>query len=244
MRYLVKISYDGSKFYGFQRQNDKNSVQSEIEKHLSTYFNQKILIKGAGRTDRGVHAKGQHFHFDYDDSIDLLKLKKYLNHNLIYIKVKKIKSVSDDFHSRFSVIKKHYMYKISFNKKDYNSDYLLYSKRLDINEMKNASKCFIGVHNFQNFVSGERNNYECIIYKIRFVRHFNKLTIHFYGKSFYRYMVRNMVGALIDVGKGRAKIEDIQSLLSSPKTDKMLSTAPAKGLTLVNIYYKMCKNSK
>ena len=241
MRYLLKISYDGSKFYGFQRQNDKINVQSEIEKCLSTVFNEQILIKGAGRTDRGVHAKGQYLHFDSEKMIDSKTIKRCLNKNLKNIKIKKVMNVSDDFHSRFSVVKKHYMYKISFNKKNYNSDYVLYSRKLNIKEMKKAAKCFIGIHNFQNFVSGTRDKYECIIYKIRFVKRFNNLTIHFYGKSFYRYMVRNMVGALIDVGKGRATINDIKKLLTSSKTDKMLSTAPAKGLTLVNIYYKMYK---
>lgn len=237
MRYLLKISYDGSKFYGFQRQKDKLTIQNEIEKYLSVFFGEKIFIKGAGRTDRGVHALGQYLHFDSLNKQSPLKLKKYLNRNLSNIKVLKVTFVSDNFHSRFSVKMKHYKYRISFSKKDFHSNYILYSKKLDLHKMKEASKCFLGVHNFQNFVSGERDNYECIIYKIRFVRFFNHLTIHFYGKSFYRYMVRNMVGALIDVGKGKATINDILDLLNSPKTDKMLSTAPAKGLTLVNIYY-------
>lgn len=237
MRYFLRISYDGSKFYGFQRQNTERSVQSEIENELSSLFNEPIKIKGAGRTDRGVHAKGQCLHFDSLKEIDSTKIKKELNHNLINISVKECRIVSDNFHARFSVKKKHYYYKISFNKKDFNSEYVYYHKPLDIKKMKEASKEFIGVHNFQNFVSGERDNYECIIYRIKFRKFNNRLTIHFYGKSFYRYMVRNMVGALIDVGKGKNTKEDIVNLLNSPKTDKMLSTAPAKGLTLDKIYY-------
>lgn len=237
MRYLIEMSYDGSKFYGFQRQNNLRSVQSDIEHALSTYFNKDIQIKGAGRTDRGVHANGQRAHFDIDSDINVKLLKKYLNSNLSDIKIKELEHVSDDVHSRFSVKRKHYSYKISFDNKDYGSLYKFYQKKLDIKLMKEASKQFIGVHNFQNFVSGTRDNYECIIYKIKFVKRFNNLTIHFYGKSFYRYMVRNMVGALTDVGKGKASMKDIKKLLTSPKTDKVLSTAPAEGLTLVNIYY-------
>ena len=103
--------------------------------------------------------------------------------------------------------------------------------------MKSASKLFIGVHDYRNFVSGFRDDYTCVIYKIKFRKFKNKLIIHFYGKSFYRYMVRNLVGALIDVGKGKANNSNITLLLNSSKTDKMLSTAPAKGLTLVKIYY-------
>ncbi|MBR5662076.1 MAG: tRNA pseudouridine(38-40) synthase TruA [Bacilli bacterium] len=237
MRYLIKISYDGSKFYGFQRQNNLRSVQKDIEDILSSYFGYDIKIKGAGRTDRGVHAKGQMAHFNIDKSVSISKLKKFINKQATDFKIRKIHMVSDDIHSRFSVKKKHYSYKISFDKKDFDSEYFYYQKKLDIKEMKQASKLFIGVHNFQNFVSGTRDNYDCIVYNIKFRKIFNKLTIHFYGKSFYRYMVRNMVGALIDVGKHKAKPERITELLNSKKTDKMLSTAPAKGLTLEKIYY-------
>lgn len=237
MRYLMEISYDGSKFYGFQRQNNLRSIQLDIENALSMYFGYPIIIKGAGRTDRGVHAKGQRAHFDINNNINISKLKKFLNSELKNITIKNIKKVSDSVHSRFSVKKKHYSYRITFDKTKYNSEYMYFQNNLDIKKMKIASREFIGVHNFQNFVSGLRDNNECIIYNIRFKKNFNELVIHFYGKSFYRYMVRNMVGALIDVGKHKVYIERITELLNSPKTDKMLSTAPAKGLTLEKIYY-------
>lgn len=237
MRYLIEMSYDGSKFYGFQRQKNLRSVQNDIETLLTKYFNKDIKIKGAGRTDRGVHANGQRAHFDVEEIVNTHDLNKFLNNGITDLKVKNIKCVPDNIHSRFSVKKKHYSYKISFNNKDYNSDYLYFQKNLNIKLMKKASKLFLGVHNFQNFVSGTRDNYECIIYKIKFRKFMNILTIHFYGKSFYRYMVRNMVGALIDVGKHKAKPERISELLNSEKTDKMLSTVPAKGLTLEKIYY-------
>lgn len=237
MRYFLVVSYDGSKFYGFQRQNDKKSVQNEIEYNLTKLFGEKIEIKGAGRTDKGVHAQGQCLHFDSKREINTRSLKNSLNHLLENIKVKKCKVVGDEFHSRFSVKKKHYKYTITFNSDEYNSDYMYFQKKLNIKKMKDASKLFLGVHNFQNFVSGTRDDYTCIIYKIKFTYFHKHLTIHFYGKSFYRYMVRNLVGALVDVGKGKADNNSIINLLNCEKTDKMLSTAPAKGLTLVKIYY-------
>lgn len=237
MRYLLRISYDGSKYYGFQRQNNLKSVQRDIELMLSTFFQKEIIIKGAGRTDRGVHAKGQCAHFDVDAEFNPSELKRYMNKKLDYAKIRSITRVSDDFHARFSVLRKHYSYAISFSRKDFNNDYCFFQKNLDIKLMKKASKLFLGIHNFQNFVSGTRDNYDCIIYKIKFRKYFNKLIIHFYGKSFYRYMVRNLVGALIDVGKYKVKPERITELLNSDKTDRMLSTAPAKGLTLEKIYY-------
>ena len=237
MRYLLVMKYDGSKFYGFQRQKDLDSVQKFIEDKLSEYFKKDIIIKGAGRTDRGVHAKGQCAHFDIDEKFSLLDLKKYLNKNLNNIYIKKIYPKNDSFHARFSVRKKHYSYKITFNKNKYDSQYMYFQQKLDLNNMKKAAKYFLGIHNFQNFVSGTRDNYDCIIYKIHFRKRFNSLVIHFYGKSFYRYMVRNMVGALIDVGKHKVDPIRIKELLNMKKTDNMLSTAPAKGLTLEKIYY-------
>lgn len=237
MRYFLVIKYNGEDFYGFQRQNNLRTVQGEIEKVLSEIFEEQVLIKGAGRTDRGVHATGQCAHFDIDKAIKTSIIKKHLNSNIKGLHIKACKIVDDELHSRFSVKKKHYKYRISFNYKDKNSEKVYFHKKLDVYRMKQASKLFLGVHNFQNFVSGSRDNYECVIYKIKFKHFFNHLTIHFYGKSFYRYMVRNLVGALIDVGKFKATNDDILSLLNGKKTDKMLSTAPAKGLTLVKIYY-------
>ena len=124
-----------------------------------------------------------------------------------------------------------------FNRNKINDNTCFYVSKFDINLAKNAAKKFIGVHNFQNFVSGTRDNYDCIIYKIKFKRKKDGILIKFYGKSFYRYMVRNLVGAIIDVAKKKKDISYIDYLLNSNKTDKMLSTAPAKGLTLEKIYY-------
>lgn len=237
MRYFLVIKYKGQDFYGFQRQNDKVTVQGTIEEELTNIFSEEILVKGAGRTDRGVHANGQCLHFDSDKVINTKLIKNIINKNNNNIIIKKCKIVSDDFHSRFSVKRKFYSYYITFNRNKINDNTCFYVSKFDINLAKKAAKKFIGVHNFQNFVSGTRDNYDCIIYKIKFKRKKDGILIKFYGKSFYRYMVRNLVGAIIDVAKKKKDISYIDYLLNSNKTDKMLSTAPAKGLTLEKIYY-------
>ena len=131
-----------------------------------------------------------------------------------------------------------YVYKINLG--EYNpilKDYVNQNvNNLDIKAMKKASKVFLGVHNFKNFVSGERDNYDCIIYKIKFKVVDNILEIEFTGKSFYRYMVRNLVGAMIEVGRGKIDIIDVKKVLDL-QINKTLFTAPANGLYLEKVIY-------
>lgn len=234
-RVLLTISYDGSKFSGFQRQNNARNIQGEIEKVLTNMYNSPIAIKGAGRTDAKVHAKGQCAHVDIPFKIK--NFKKELNNNLIDIKIKKIKYVNDEFHARFSVKKKIYVYKLLVKKK-YKSDYFgVYHYDLDYKKMREASKLFVGFHNFKNFVAGHRDNYEAIIDDIYIFRIKNRFYFIFIGKSFYRYMVRNIVGALIDVGRGSAEVSTIEEMLQTENFDKRLATAKAEGLFLCKIKY-------
>ena len=233
MKYLMSIKYDGSRFNGFQRQKNARNVQSEIEKALSKYLDEPVIIKGAGRTDKGVHAYDQKVHFETQKSIK--GLKGYLNKSLMDIKIKKIKLVSDNFHARFSVKNKTYIYIISFDKND-DKRYYLYQKSLNIKSMKKCAKLFEGTHNFQNFVSGQRDSYTSTIKSIKFYKLFKRLYIVFNGRSFYRYMVRNLVGSLIQVGKNKVSITEIENMINC-KIEKMPNTAPANGLYLVKIRY-------
>jgi tRNA pseudouridine38-40 synthase len=240
MRYLISISYDGSKFQGFQRLKNNESVQGLIEKALTKINKEQVIIKGAGRTDRGVHALNQKAHFDLNINITPDNLKKAIN-SLVkpYIYITDCKIVDDNFHARFLVKEKTYIYKINLG--DYNpllNNYVNQeNSNLDINLMKKASKEFLGIHNFKNFVSGERENYEAIIYSIKFKKKNNILEIEFKGKSFYRYMVRNLVGALIEVGKHKIDIEMLKNMLIDYENKIQLPTAPSCGLYLFDIKY-------
>lgn len=239
MYYLIRIAYDGSKFYGFQRLNKKESVQKVIEDALTVINKKKVVVKGAGRTDRGVHALDQCVSFKLDVIIDKEGLKKALN-SLVepYIYIREVIEVDENFHARFSVKKKQYLYKINLG--EYNpllSDYVYQSKyKLDINKMKEVAKLYIGIHDFTNFVSGERDNNDCIIYDINFEKVNDILEIRFEGKSFYRYMVRNLVGMMIEVGRGKDDISKVKEMLAA-KEIKPGYTAPASGLYLEKIEY-------
>lgn len=239
MRYLIKVKYDGSKFCGFQRLNDEPSIQKEIEDVLSKIFKEQVEIKGAGRTDRGVHALGQMAHFDVDKLIPPQNLKRAINRLLNkYIYVDDCQIVDENIHARFSVKEKTYVYKICTG--DYNplnKDYYWNCNyQLDIDLMKECANLFIGGHDFENFVSGERDSYNAIVSDIDIIVDKDIIQLTFKGKSFYRYMVRSLVGAIVDVGRGKNTLEEVTKSLNK-KSNQRFNVAPANGLYLVDIKY-------
>lgn len=239
MNCLMIISYDGSKFYGFQRLNDLTSVQKTLEEALCKICKTDVVVKGAGRTDRGVHAYGQCVSFKVNINITLEGLKDALNSMIKpYIYVKDIIEVDEGFHARFSVVDKEYIYKINIG--EYNpllSDYVYQCEyQLNVEKMKEVSKLYLGGHNFHNFVSGERDNYDAIINSIDFKMEDDILNIIFNGKSFYRYMVRNLVGMMIEVGRGKEDIKKVEEMLNTKK-EMFGFTAPSCGLYLNKINY-------
>lgn len=239
VKYLIKVAYDGSKFYGFQRLNEEPSVQKFLETTLTKINKKEVTVKGAGRTDRGVHALGQCVAFDLDINISTHGLKKALNSMLEpYVYVTEVREVSKDFSVRYDVDKKIYKYRINLG--EYNpiiADYIFQCQyKLDINKMKDVAQLFLGVHDFHNFVSGERDDYTSIVYDIDFVINDGILDIIFQGKSFYRYMVRNLVGAMIEVGRGKIDISYVEKMLTT-KENMTIFTAPACGLYLESVKY-------
>lgn len=240
MRYLASVSYDGSKFYGFQKLNNHKTVQNELEKALTKINKTIVFVKGAGRTDRGVHAFNQCVHFDLTIDITTDGLQKALNSLVdpgLYINY--VEEVNNDFHARFDVKKKIYQYVINLGDYDaIDNDYIYnYNHKLNIKKMKKAAKELIGFHSYKNFTSGSRDNYNSVLYKIKFKRKKDILLITYEGKSFYRYMVRNLTGVLISVGEGKLTIENVKDLLNDKKKNINYITAPPNGLYLVNIKY-------
>jgi tRNA pseudouridine38-40 synthase len=240
MRYLAKISYDGSKFYGFQKLNDHKSVQEEVEKALTKINKDLVLVKGAGRTDRGVHAYNQGISFDLNIDISPERLQDAVNSVIdknIY--VNEIRLVDDNFHARFDVKEKNYEYRINMGKVDViSNDYVYnYNHKLNVRKMKKASKYLVGMHSYKAFVSGYRDNYNGHIREIKIKQKKDILFITFKGKSFYRYMVRNMVGALMLVGENKCEPFIIKEMLECEKRLGNYMTVPASGLYLVDIKY-------
>lgn len=240
MRYLMKVSYDGSGFYGFQRLNEYRTVQKVLEEALGVINKGDVLVKGASRTDKGVHAYGQMIHFDIDYDIPVDRLMYAVNRILDNdIRVLDCKKVGNDFHARFNVKRKKYVYKINLGDFDcLKSRYFLQVyEKLDIDKMRECAKVFLGYHDFRNFVAGERDNYLMCVEDIKFNMNNDILEIEFLGKSFYRYMVRNMVGAMLEVGMHKKEICDVSKMLDDYMIKKQMMTAQACGLYLMDIEY-------
>lgn len=236
----MKVSYDGSGFYGFQRLNEYRTVQKVLEEALGVINKGDVLVKGASRTDKGVHAYGQMVHFDIDYDIPADRLMYAVNRILDNdIRVLDCKKVDNDFHARFNAKRKKYVYKINLGDFDCLKSrfFLQVFEKLDIDKMRECAKVFLGCHDFRNFVAGERDNYLMCVEDIKFNMNNDILEIEFVGKSFYRYMVRNMVGAMLEVGMHKKEICDVSKMLDDYMIKKQMMTAPACGLYLMDIEY-------
>lgn len=246
MRYLITFSYDGSKFKGYQKQPRLKTVQGEIEKALKELSGKYISISGSGRTDAGVHAINQKAHFDLEMNITCDKLQKALNSFLSdYIYIKKVEEVSVDFHARFNVSAKEYIYKINMGEySPIEKDYIYqYNKKLDLVEIERALKYLEGTHDFKSFSKAdeEKEDFTRTIIQtnlIRNIKDVNRFIISFLGTGFLRYQVRNMVGLLIEIGEGKRKSEDVLDILDAKDRRKAGITAPPEGLYLKDVFYR------
>jgi len=242
MRYLMTFSYDGTNYNGYQKQVNKNTVQDNLEEVLSKINNSKVNITATGRTDAQVHANNQKAHFDLNISIEPDKLKKALN-NLINkdIYIKDIKIVDDSFHARFDITSKEYIYKINvgeFNVFDRNYIYQ-YNKPLNIELMQKAVNLLIGTHDFKSFTKANKEDKDCVrtLIKAEINNTNNIITISLTGTGFLRYMVRNIVGLLIEVSENKIKIEEVLNILNSCDRRNAGITASPVGLYLNEVNY-------
>lgn len=242
MRLFAVVEYDGTSYAGWQYQPDQISVQETIERAISQIRNTPTKIFGSGRTDAGVHALGQTFHFDIDEVRDLKKFRHSINCVLPKdIHVLSLKVVNDDFHARLSAKEKTYEYRI--NLKEPSAFLYKYEEfvdqKLDLDEMKKCAKVFEGKHCFQNFTTKEEDedNFVREIYKIVLEERDGRLTIRFTGNGFMRYMVRLLVGSMIQVGRAKISVQDVRNVLDSKERIPVSYKADSKGLFLVEVKY-------
>ena len=242
-RYKIIIQYDGSFFNGWQVQKEQKTVQGEIENALKKIsgYDIRIPVHGSGRTDAGVHAKGQVAHFDMKTKLGIDKLHNAINANISnYCKVMKVKKVNNDFHSRFDAKRRFYSYQI------YNGESLLYKnqawlkKNVDIKKLNLISKTILGKHDFLSFSKFRPNqlNTECEIYTSKWISNEKMVIYNIVGNRFLHHMVRYLVGTIIKVAEGFYDIEKFKSLLSEPRKDVQIHKAPANGLILTKVEYE------
>lgn len=243
MRIKAVISYRGCSYFGFQTQNkvEMNSVQDEIEKVLSTIFSCQIDIQASGRTDRGVHALGQVIHFDINqENVDLYKLRYSINCMLPKdIFFKEMKVVDDDFHSRFSAKSKTYSYIINPKERNVILDGLVYnfSRCLDLTKIRECMKVFVGTHSFHNFCTNNEGDYVRTINSFTLEEKDGYYVFKINGNGFRRYMVRMIIGTLIEVGLNNINVEEVKSILDTKENKRVRYKAPSEGLYLVEVNY-------
>lgn len=240
----MSFSYDGSKYNGYQKQPNENTIQDVLENKLTQInSNNFVSVTASGRTDSGVHALNQKAHFDLNMDIDGEKLRDSLNKMLpsdIY--VKQIEKINREFHARFNSKKKKYTYKINigeYNPLEVNYIYQL-NKELDVEKMQKAITYFLGEHDFTSYTkkSDEKESYVRTIYEGYIDKESNIICITFIGNGFLRYMVRNMVGSLIEVGTGKIDPDYIKKIIDEKDRTLAGITAPSCGLYLMDVTYE------
>jgi tRNA pseudouridine38-40 synthase len=244
-RYVLLIEYDGTDFCGWQTQKDQITIQEEIEKAIFALTKEKVVLFGAGRTDSGVHARGQVAHFDLTKEISIIDLVRGIN---FFLRPNKIVIISacialdQDFHARFSATKRHYQYLI-INR---NAPLILSHNRawnvrqkLDEKLMQEAANYLIGKHDFTSFRAKFCQAQSPIITmdKINIIRNDAQISINLKARSFLHHMVRNIVGTLFLAGIGKIQPEYLQVILQAQDRNIAGMTAPSTGLYFTHIEY-------
>ncbi|MBU4333786.1 MAG: tRNA pseudouridine(38-40) synthase TruA [Candidatus Omnitrophica bacterium] len=246
----LTIEYDGTNFQGWQIQkNDSRTVQGSIENALKTIFKKNIKLYGSGRTDSGVHALGQVANFKISTSMSTDEITKALNGNIPKdIAILKTEDVSKDFHAQYSAKIKTYRYTILCRKNRcaQQRNYCLhYPGKLNIRSMKEEAKSLLGEKNFKSFQASDpakkaknlKDNTVRTISDINIKRKADLLIIEITANGFLYKMVRNIVGTLLEVGRGKLEKGCICNILAKKDRNCAAFTAKAHGLSLISVKY-------
>ena len=242
--FKITIEYDGSAYHGWQRQAEDKTIQGEIENALMTMAGDRLAVTGSGRTDAGVHALNQTANFQCATSLTPEAFLKGLNSLLPEdIVITSCKVVPDKFHARYDVKSKVYHYRI-LNRllpAAISRQYAWHiRKKLDLSVMKHALCCIIGTHDFKAFEgsgSPRASSIRCIM-NADFVKTDNDyIFLRIEGDGFLKFMVRNIVGTLVDVGLDKITPDDFKKILISKDRNLAGITAPAHGLFLMEVKY-------
>lgn len=252
----LTISYDGTDYCGWQKQSNAISIQEEIEKRLSIILTDNIVVHGAGRTDAGVHAIGMTAHFRTNKCLPPTTIANSLNSMLPPdIRIVECQEQKADFHSRYNATGKTYCYNI-YTGSIHPPTQRLYSvhwpHELNIEAMKQCLVIITGTHDFSSFESTGSRDKSITTGRgaIRTITHSslthenNSLQITIEGDGFLRHMVRNIVGTLLDAGRGRITTKEFKKIFEGKDRSEAGAKAPAHGLFLNQVYYNNEQNRK
>lgn len=241
-RYFIEVAYLGTNYSGFQIQKNANSIQSEIEKALYIVLKKEINLTGSSRTDAGVHAYQNFFHFDIDDVIDK---KRVYNMNAVLpfdITIKSIKAVKPNVHARFAANTREYKYFISQQKNPFlEGKSWFYPYKVNIQKLQQAADILLQYSNFQSFSKKHTqvNNYLCNLQISEWYidKENDALIYRVKANRFLRGMVKGIVSTMLLVGRNKVSEEDFKKIIESKNNLLADFTAPSQGLFLCSVQY-------
>ncbi len=249
MNYKMLIQYDGTDFHGWQVQNNQRTIQGELERVLSLLEDAEVHVAGSGRTDAGVHAEGQVANVKMNRAFKPERLRAAINGNSWRdVRVLEVTEVDDDFHARFSAKGKTYLYRV-INAPVMSPFWARYAhleqRPLDLERMKQAANLFLGEHDWTAFSSAGSDSEN----KVRTISGFSiesrwdersrasMLEFRITGNGFLRYMVRSVIGTMLELGRGEREEDSIRTAIVTLDRELAGITAPANGLTLLSVDY-------
>ncbi len=237
------VSYDGTRYYGWEHQPGKDTIQGKIEDVLGHINEPPIDVIGAGRTDGGVHARGMVVNFRLDTDMDAEELRDYMNQYLPEdIVILELKEASERFHARYNARGKTYRYTcyVGENKPIFDRKFVLtVGEDLQIAKMQEAAGYLIGEHDFCSFCKNPQKKKSTVrnVDQIDIRKEGDYLIMDFHGNGFLRNMVRILTGTLLAVGKGEMEPIRVKEILEAKNRLEAGETAPAKGLCLIKVDY-------
>ena len=243
MTYRLLVAYDGTDFCGWQRQREQPTVQQALEEALATCLRQPVGLTGAGRTDSGVHARGQVAHFNFPEVLDREDVLRSLNGLTPHsIAIKALSPVAEGFHARFDAIRRRYRYQVACLPTALERHYrYALSHSVDFDLMNEAASLLVGQHDYDAFclTRSPTRNRQCTVHRASWRA--DVQPGHWYfeieANRFLHGMVRAIVGTLLEVGRGKREVEDILAVLGSRDRRAAGPAAPAHGLVLESVHY-------
>jgi tRNA pseudouridine38-40 synthase len=235
----LEIEYDGSRYYGWQQQPNARTVQGELIKAATAFLGATVEIGGAGRTDAGVHACGQVAHLRAAKPISPASLQINLNDRLPHdINILSVKSASNRFNARKDALARYYLYQISTRRTAFGKAYVWWIKdRLKFEDMERACQLLPGMHDFRSFSEASEGSTLVKVAEARLAQVGSLILFRIAASHFLWKMVRRIVGALVEIGRGKLLLTDFAKLLKEYSGAPAAWTAPPAGLFLEKIIY-------
>ena len=243
-RYFIEVAYKGTNYAGFQKQDNANSIQAEVERALSVYYRHPFSLTGSSRTDAGVHARQNFFHFDSEhvrnDSI-AEKPIYHLNAILpIDIVVKSLRKVSDEAHSRFDAVARTYEYRLYHEKNPFLQDTAYYYPyKLNMELLQLLASEFMNHTNFESFAkrNTQVHSFNCTIFQSEWVLQNDCMVYRVKANRFLRGMVKGLVGTMLRTASKGQSLPQLISVIESKNPTKVDFAVPSHGLTLLQVSY-------